>query len=213
MARINPNTPLASLIHARMAELGISRVELMRRLGWGNPSQGLRRFDEYLATGRNPSHLLKALPDVLGLDASEVEALAATTRQQIADAEETAARERFHPQILVLTEGGVRVPFFVQAFAWGEKVLGLPDEFADLSLAHQVRQAAPVVQRHFGKKGGKLGTWGAIIGYRLQRTYDHSVLLNTDGTIREGFSRDPERQAPELQIKGKRVPGGLFTAR
>ena len=201
---------LADLINARLSHLGISRTELTQRLGFANQSKGLRRFDEFMDTGRRSSHLLKALPEVLGLNTAQVEAAAAATRQQIADAVEAAARERFRPHILVLTNGGVRMPFFVQAFAWGGKVLGLPDEFVDLSLARQVRQAAKIVRRHFGENGGKLNASGDITGYRLQRTFDHAVVLNTDGTIREGFNRDPEPPPPELQVKGKRVPVRAF---
>lgn len=212
MARINPQTPLSQLINTRMAELGINRVELMKRLGYANPAKGLRRFDEFMATGRFTTHLLKGLPDVLVLDTVDVEAAAAPTRQQIADAEETDARERFRPHIVVTTKGGVRVPFFIQAFAWGEKVLGLPADFDDMTSTQQVRKTGRIVRRHFHDNGGELGmVWGTIIGYRLQRTFDHAVLLNTDGTIREGFSRDPEPPTPELRIGGKRIPVGMFT--
>ena len=201
---------LADLIHNRMIDLGMSRADLTKRMGFANQSKGLRRLDDYLATGQCPSTLLKALPNVLGLNAAEVDAAAAATRQQIADTEEAAARERFRPHIVAITEGGRQMPLFVQAFAWGQKVLGLPDEFDRLSSAQQVRQASRIVRRHFRKKGGELGTWGTITGYRLRLTLDHAVVLNTDGTIREGFIRAPEPPAPEIRIKGTRVPVGAF---
>ena len=153
MASTQPKTPLAKLISVRLSDLGISRVELVRRLGYANPSKGLRRLDGYLTTGQVTTHLLDGLPDLLGLETVDVEAAAAATRQQIADREDALARERFHPHILVLTQGGVRVPFFVQAFAWGEKLLGLPAEFDEMVPAQQVRQAAHVVRQHYRKKG------------------------------------------------------------
>ena len=213
MPRTYPQNPLARLINTRMAEVGISRVDLMKRLGYANPSRGLRRFDDFLTTGRITTHLLKNLPEVLGMDAAEVEAEAATTRQQIANAEETAARERFRPYILVLTElpPGIRFPAFAQMFAWGQKVVGLPGEFDQLSSSQQVKQAARIVRHHFGENGGELcAVWGTITGYRLQRTYDHAVILNTDGTIQEGFDRTREPPAPGILIGGKKVPMGMF---
>ena len=163
-------------------------------------------------TGRRSSHLLKALPDVLGLDTAQVDAAAAATRQQIADAEEAAIRERFRPHILVLATwpNGQRMPFFIQAVAYGQKVLPVADGFDRLSSGRQVRQAARIVRRHFGESGGKLNASGDITGYRLQLTLDHAVVLITDGTIREGFIRAPEPPAPEIRIKGTRVPVGAF---
>ena len=49
MPRTYPQNPLARLINTRMAEVGISRVDLMKRLGYANSARGLRRFDEFLA--------------------------------------------------------------------------------------------------------------------------------------------------------------------
>ena len=212
MARTYPQNPLARLINARLSTLGISRPDLMHRLGYSNQVRGLRRFDDFLATGQITTHLLKGLPDVLGLDTVDVEAEAATTRQEIADKEEAIARERFHPHILVLTElpPGIHLPAFAQMFTRGQKVVGLPDEFVRLPSTLQVRQAARIVRRHFREHRGMLGVWGTITGYRLQLTYDHAVLLNVDGTVREGFHRRPEPPAPELRIGGKRIPVGMF---
>lgn len=213
MARTYPQNPLARLINARLSTLGISRPDLMHRLGYANQVRGLRRFDDFLATGQITTHLLNGLPDVLGLDAAEVEAEAATRRQQIADAEEAIARERFHPHILVLTElpPGIHFPAFAQMFTWGQKVVGLPEEFSRISSAQQVNQAARIVRRHFGENGGELcAVWGTITGYRLQCSFDPAVVLNTDGTMREGFNRDPKPPAPKIRIKGKRVPVGMF---
>ncbi len=212
MPRTNLQTPLARLINPRLSSLGFSRVELMHKLGYANTDRGLRRFDDFLATGRITTHLLKGLPDVLGLDTVDVEAASATTRQQIADAEEAAARERFRPHILVLTEfpPGIHFPAFAQMFTWGQKLISLPDEFACLSSTLQVKQAARIVRRHFHETGGEFTVWGTITGYRLQCTFDHAVVLETDGTIREGFDRTGELPAPEIRIKGKRVPVGVF---
>ena len=71
-------------------------------------------------------------------------------------------------------------------FAYGQKTLGLPKEFARLSLTLQVKQAAQIVRRHFCETGGELTVWGTISGYRLQRTCDHAVGLNKEGTVRVG---------------------------
>jgi len=214
MAHIHSKTPLAKLVNDRLSELGISLTDLVQRVGFANQAKGLRRFDEFMATGQVTTHLLKGLPDLLGLDAAQVEGAAAATRQQIADREEATARERFHPHILVLAkrEDGNHIPAFMQAWFWGNKVMGLPDGFDSWASSKQVGEAARIVCRHFVESGGEQDIWGTITGYRLQRTFDHAVVLNTDGTIREGFNRDGEPPATILTIKGKRIPVGLFGA-
>ena len=200
---------MANLINARMAGLSITRTDLVKRMVFANLDKGLRRLNGYLDTGQEDSHLLQALPNVLCLNTAQVEAAAVATRQQIAEAENAAARESFRPHILALTKG-VRFPFFIQAVAWHQKVMRLPNEIARLSPSKQVRQVAGIVRQHFREHQGSLGTWGLITGYRLQITFDHAVILNTDGTVREGFHRKPEPPAPELQIKGKRLPVGML---
>ena len=145
----NTKYPIGLLVAKRADELNISRVELMKRLGYANPSKGLRRFDDFLATGQQTTHLLNGLPDVLGLCAAEVHTAAKATRQQIADAEEAEARARFHAHVLVLAkrEDGKHIPAFMQAWFWGNKVMGLPDDFNSMSSAQQVRQAARIVRQ------------------------------------------------------------------
>ena len=208
----NTKYPIGRIVAKRADELGINRVELVKLLGYANTDKGLRRFDKFIATGRITTHLLKGLPDVLGLDTVDVETASATTRQQIADREEATVRERFRPHILVLAkrEDGKHIPAFMQAWFWENRVIELPNDFDSWSSSKQVGQAARIVRRHFGENGGEQGIWGTITGYRLQLTFDHAVVLNTDGTIREGFNRDGELPPTMLTIKGKRIPVGLF---
>ena len=209
MARSQPKTPLADLISVRLSDLGISRTDLVERLVFANLAKGLRRLDSYISTGYNDSHLLYGLPNILGLAPAQIEAAAAVTRQQIAEAEEAAARDRFRPHTLALTKG-VRFPFSIQAVAWHQKVMRLPPDIAHLSPSKQVRKVAGIVRRHFLEHQGRLGAWGTISGYRLQITYDHAVVLSVDGTVREGFNRRLEPPPPNLTVQGKRIPVGVF---
>lgn len=207
----NTKYPIGRLVAKQGGELSIDRNELMKRLGYLNPTKGLRHFDLFLTTGKYTSHLQNNLPEVLGVPTAIVEEAVSTTRQQIEKAQESTAREKFSPHILVLTKGE-RLPFFIQAFIWGERLLDLPKTFHQLSLSQQVHQVAGIARRHFHGHRGKLEAWGIITGYRLQSTCDHAVILNTDGTILEGFNRDGETSKPELRVKGKRVSvgGGSF---
>ena len=74
MAYIQSKTPLANLVNARMTELGINRTDLVERMVFANQAKGLRRLNSYLDTGQVTTHVLKGLPDVLGLNAANLDA-------------------------------------------------------------------------------------------------------------------------------------------
>ena len=150
MVRNIPKTPLGSLVDARLYGLSITPADLVKGVGFANGSKGLRRLGLYLATGQETSHPLDALPEALGLAKAQVDVAAASTRKKIADVEEAHARERFHPHILVLNEGGVRAPFFVidNAAAWlanvAASISDLPSIIAEINAATK-QSPAPVV--------------------------------------------------------------------
>jgi len=212
MAHTQPHTPLSKLINARLSELSISRTELMKRLGYANPASGLRRFDEFIATGQVTTHLLKGLPDVLGLDAANLDAAAAATRQQIADAEEAATRERFRPHILVLTarQDGKHIPAFMQAWFWGIKVLGLQDGFDSWASSKQVGQAAHIVRQHYRETGGGIGHLGD--DHRLSPATHLRTCRDLEHRW-HGSGRLPPRPgtpAPHADYQGEAGSGGDF---
>jgi len=89
--------PIHELIENRCSELGISRSQLALRCSFKNISKGLRRIDSVCAGdlySQTSKNVLDALPDVLGLEKTAVEAALHDTANIIAEAERKAAAER-----------------------------------------------------------------------------------------------------------------------
>jgi hypothetical protein len=88
---------IAALIRSRMAELGLSRGEFVKRLGFKNIAKGIRRID-VLCDGdlEGTKHFLDVLPQALETSAETVKlALDQTVREiELAEKQEAEARDR-----------------------------------------------------------------------------------------------------------------------
>ena len=121
---------IAALIRSRMAELGLSRGEFVKRLGYKNIAKGIRRID-VLCDGdlEGTKHFLDVLPQALETSAETVKlALDQTVREiELAEKQEAEARDRiwrenFCPHAIILTERTVPSPIFVAAIIGVEKL-------------------------------------------------------------------------------------------
>jgi hypothetical protein len=125
------NLAIATLIRSRMAELGLSRGELAKRLGYKNIAKGIRRIDA-LCEGdvEGTKQFLDVLPQALETSSDTVKlALEQTVRElelaekQEAEARDKIWRENFCPHAIILTEKTVPSPIFVAAIIGIEKLL------------------------------------------------------------------------------------------
>jgi hypothetical protein len=139
---------IATLIRSRMTELGLSRGEFAKRLGYKNIAKGIRRIDA-LCEGdvEGTKQFLDVVPRALETSAETVKrALDQTVREielaekQEAEARDKIWRENFRPHAIILTERTVPSPIFVAAIIGVEKLLRI-----DLDLTQRpvsfVRQA------------------------------------------------------------------------
>jgi hypothetical protein len=114
---------IATLIRSRMTELGLSRGEFAKRLGYKNIAKEIRRIDA-LCDGdvEGTKQFLDVLPQALETSAETVKrAFEQTVREielaekQEAETREKIWRENFCPHAIILTERTVPSPIFVAA--------------------------------------------------------------------------------------------------
>ena len=122
---------IAALIRSRMAELGLTRGELAKRLGYKNIAKGIRRIDA-LCEGdiEGTKQVFDGLRQALETSAETVTlALDQTVREiELTEKREAKARdkiwrENFCPHAIILTERTVPSPIFVAAIIGVEKLL------------------------------------------------------------------------------------------
>jgi hypothetical protein len=172
---------IATLIRSRMTELGLSRGELAKQLGYKNIAKGIRRID-ILCDGdlEGTKHFLDVLPQALETCAETVKlALEQTVRElelaekQEAEARDKIWRENFHLHAIILTERSVPSPIFVAAIISVEKLLciDLDATQGPVSFVRQVLERLPERVPAFGKP----------IGFVINYSPDKAVSFDRKG--------------------------------
>ena len=147
-----------------MTELGLSRGEFAKRLGYKNIAKGIRRIDA-LCEGdvEGTKQFLDVLPRALETSAETVKrALDKTVREiELAEKQEDEARDKmwretFCPHAIILTERTVPSPIFVAAIIGVEKLLriDLDPTQGPVSFVRQVLDRLPEGVPAFGKPIG-----------------------------------------------------------
>jgi hypothetical protein len=198
---------IAALIRSRMAELGLSRGEFAKRLGYKNIAKGIRRIDA-LCEGdiEGTKHFLDVLPQALETSAETVKlALEQTVRElelaekQEAEAHDKLWRENFCPHAIILTERTVPSPIFVAAMIGIEKLLRIDVDATQgpVSFVRQVLDRLPEGVPAFGKAIGFVINYSPDKAVRFDRNGQPIAIL--DKAVRPGT-------ATLLRLGGRPIP-------
>jgi hypothetical protein len=172
-----------------MIELGLSRGELAKRLGYKNLAKGIRRIDA-LRDGdlEGTKQFLDVLPQALETSAETVKlALDQTVREielaekQEAEARDKIWRENFCPHAIILTERSVPSPIFVAAMIGVEKLLRIDLDATQgpVSYVRQVLDRLPEGVPAFGKTAGFVINYSPDKAVRFDPNGQPITILDT----------------------------------
>jgi hypothetical protein len=168
--------PLGRFILERSRALGISRSDLVHRLGYRDIGSGHKALTELLLTGVLTSHIAKHLANALEVDDALVEAvIGATTRQKRDERRrrrveiEQAYLASFRPHLQVQTERAVPSPIFIAALLTVARlrIVRLPDEALTANDEARDGIIKDIIIGHWGENDGRVPAFGAIKGYVL----------------------------------------------
>jgi len=168
--------PIGRFILERTRALGISRTDLVRRLGYRDISNGHKALSAVLLTGVVPPHSAKHLANALQVDDALVgSVVGATTRQRRDEASrrrvksERAYRACFRPHLQVQTERAVPSPIFVAALLTVTRlrIVRLSDEALAANEEARDGIAKTIIIGHWRENGGRVPAFGGITGYWL----------------------------------------------
>jgi hypothetical protein len=185
---------IATLVRSRMIELGLSRGELAKRLGYKNIAKGIRRIDA-LCDGdlEGTKQFLDVLPQALETSAETVKrALDQTVRQlemaekQEAEAHDKIWRENFCPHAIILTGRTVPSPIFVAAMIGVEKLLRIDLDLTQgpVSFVRQVLDRLLERVTAFGKTAGFVINYSPDKAVRFDR--NGQPIATLDKAVRPG---------------------------
>jgi hypothetical protein len=194
--RMSPGTyPISRFLQQIITDSRLRRSEFVHAIGYKNAAKGLRRLDEWLENGSGDEGFLQRIVDTFHPDPGELErALAETERIHQLEQDgvvreiEERERRRFKPFVWVETEDGAHS--FLTAIAERQlKVLYLPNGFEHLSEQGKLEAVQRRVREHYQRSGGRYPGFGEILRYRYASDFDHSIVLDTTGTMIEEHGR------------------------
>jgi hypothetical protein len=168
--------PIGRFILDRARTIGMSRSELVHRLGYRDIGSGHKVLSALLLRGLVAPHVANHLADALEADPALVGSVIDATMGQKRD----EARERrieseraylasFRPHLHVQTERAVPSPIFVAALLTVARlrIIPLPDDALTTSGEARDRIIKTIIIDHWRENGGRVPAFGEITGYVL----------------------------------------------
>jgi hypothetical protein len=217
--------PIGRLILQRAADLGLSRSEVVRRLGYQKADKGHRKLNRLLSSGVISAQIGCVLTAALEVEPGTVQAAISETaaqrraeEQARRDAEDAAYRVAFQPHLRAEVERAVPTPLFV-AIVYGPalRIVPVADEAWTTDDVARRRLIKRAVVCHYRSWRGRLPSYGKITGYvAISGTVGHfdlGVPYGADGAP-VGSPMVVERVGVgALTIKGHPIPSKWFQAR
>jgi hypothetical protein len=205
-ARFGEDTyPIGRFLFERARALGISRTELVSRLGYRQIGKGHSALTAALVTGTVPPQMRKHLAATLEVDDALVDAVvAATTRQQQGEARalilarEAAYRAAFKPHLRTETTRTIPEPIFIATLLGTARLrhVEVSSEVWNASADDRDRLVKRAIQDHYGERDGYVPAFGSIVSYTLVTMpgylADYGFPFDTNGD-RMGSIRPVER--------------------
>jgi hypothetical protein len=112
--------PLHRLIEQRRETLGLTRTEVLRRMGYKSISKGIRRLEAIKAGDLRDAEFFHApLAQALEVEPQVVEDAFQATREQVAAEGDAAYRAAFRPHLVWITHYRIPHPIHVAALCGG----------------------------------------------------------------------------------------------
>jgi hypothetical protein len=176
-ARFGEDTfPISRFILERARDLGLTRMNLIRRFGYRDLGKGHRALSELLTTGMVPPLAAKHLANALEVDQGIVDAVILATTQQQHDIERAAVlaqdkiyRAAFRPHLQVQTERQVPSPIWLAAIMGVARlrIVPLPKDAFGASGHLRTEIVKDMIVEHYRRQDGQIAGFAAITGYVL----------------------------------------------
>ncbi len=177
---------IGDLIETRRKELGLSKLDVIQRLGYVNISKGYRRYDAFFAGNIEQRFFLDNLASALCLQFEKISSALEKTRLSIRQAEQfdqecklTEWRKAFKAHGIIETESSVPQPIFTAIFTdvLSRKLIELDITCGAETYRQQMMEEIP---NRVGDNGTII-SFGAPIGFVINYSPDHAIRYDLNG--------------------------------
>ncbi len=195
---------LEKLIHQRMQDLGITRSDLVRRMGYANVAKGCRRIDQICCGHVEMAKNLRVeLSQGLEVRVEVVDKAKEVTRTEQIAAEDKAYRESFKPHAVMLTEETVPSQITLYAMTGGarHRIIRFEDGSAPETHATQAQEALPAEIPFFGPP------IGSVVNY----SPDFALKFSKESRLTEMLNRAFRVGQLSVTVAGKKINEGTLS--
>ena len=189
---------IARLIRKRTQDLGITRGELARRMGYANIAKGCRRIDQVChGQVETAVRMRDALVRGLGVDVEVVDKAIERTRAEVIAAEEKAYRESFRPHAVILTERKIpsQITFYAMTGGARHRIIPMKEGSSPETFEQQARKGLPDVVLFLGRP----------TGYVVNYTPEYAEMFNKEGRLVQRLDRAFRVGQSSVIVGGKEV--------
>jgi hypothetical protein len=196
--------PVFIYLNEKINVSGMSKKDIVIKMGYKNVTKGLRRLQNVLNGGSKDEQFLVKLSQVLSFPVEEIIKIRS-------DYEYRVAKEVFRPHLLAVTSNHIPSPIFVGAMVAHQRFIYFEDDFLELEYIDQLARVSGHVIAHMVKQDGRIPAFGRIKYYILQRAYDEAksdrLFFDTSGSLID----NPEPQdksepgTASLTVKGRNI--------
>jgi hypothetical protein len=205
--------PLGRFILNHARALGMSRTDLVRRLGYRDTAGGHKALSATLLSGVVASQIADHLVSALEADETLVAAVVFATRLQRDDEASRLRIEReqvysksFRPHLQVQTERTVPSPIFIAALLTVARlrIIRLPDEAIAAEGETRDRIVKSIILDHCRENRGQVPAFGGITGYILVLIAGYSGV---DFGVRYDVTGEPAGSMQKVERLGEATLG------
>ena len=189
---------IARLIRKRTQDLGITRGELARRMGYANIAKGCRRIDQVChGQVETAVKLRDALVRGLEVDIAVVDKAIEGTRTEMIAAQDKAYRESFKPHAVILTERNIpsQITFYAMTGGARHRIIPMKEGSSPETIEQQARKGLPDVVLFLGRP----------TGYVVNYTPEYAEMFNKEGRLVQRLDRAFRVGQSSVIVGGKEV--------
>jgi len=202
--------PLAGVVIKSMRDGGLTRIDLVRRMGYTRINRGLRRLDACLA-GEPPSvkfferlaSSLSIAPETLQSRLAEFRAYQEARFAEGKRSDHDRQKQEFRPHLWIETSTERPTPIMGVAL-FGVNVfrrLEIASGILRLPVDELTQAVGQLCHRHNANKGGSAGPFGDITGYLFRKTWLETWRFSITGVLVNRNASRPVIPRTGLQLK------------
>ncbi len=190
--------PVNRVLKCRVEELGITKKEIVERMGYTNIAKGMSKVHDLIYRDYYSPDLLKKFLEVVPVDEFVLELAVEATESILAlrkkienarDIRESGEEAIFidrtiDPYMVRRTEKKLSVwQFQNPANRWYRPVIGVEKAILDLSRTDMFAKIRENIKSDMERMGGSVPNGGKIVGYYFVRDFRNAYFFDTDGNL------------------------------